>query len=125
MDESIGKNIKFMGNQIKRNDVLEFVDAVLKEKGRLDTNVLFTAGLSGLANEYMIHIIDDDDSFAVKLEPHDDNMDSLEFTIDKESRTIYRSMDNQGQQTKDDENIDFLDEIWLKSVVSVIEDESD
>jgi len=111
MDESIGKNIKFMGNQIKRNDVLEFVDAVLKEKGRLDTNVLFTTGLSGLADEYMIHIIDDDDSFAVKLEPHDDNMDSLEFTIDKESRTIYRSMDDQGQQTKDDENIDFLDEI--------------
>lgn len=112
MDENIGKNIKFMGNQIKRNDALEFVDAVLKEKGRLDDNVDFTAGLSGLADEYMIHVIDDDDSFAVKLEPCDDNnIDSLEFTIDKESRTIYRSMDDQGQQTKDDENIDFLDEI--------------
>lgn len=111
MDESIGKMIKFMGNQIKRNDALELVDSVLKEKGQLDDHVDFTIGLSGLSEKYMIHIIDDDDSYAVKLEPHADYMSSLEFTIDKESRTIYRSMDDQGQQTRDDENIDFLDEI--------------
>jgi hypothetical protein len=107
----IEKNIKFMGNQIKRNDALSFVDAVLKEKGCLAENIDFTTGLSDLADAYMIHIIDDDDSFAVKLEPHDETMNALEFTIDKESRTIYRSMDDHAQQTKDDENIDFLDEI--------------
>ncbi|MFA6012351.1 MAG: hypothetical protein WC799_20345 [Desulfobacteraceae bacterium] len=111
MDGSTEKNIKFMGNQIKRNDALSFVDAVLKEKGRLGENIDFAAGLSDLVDAYMIHIIDDDDSFAVKLEPYDEKMNALEFTIDKESRTIYRSMDDQAQQTRDDENIDFLDEI--------------
>lgn len=111
MDGNTEKNIKFMGNQIKRNDALTFVDAVLKEKGHLAENIDFTAGLSDLVDAYMIHIIDDDDSFAVKLEPHDEKMNAFEFTIDKESRTIYRSMDDPAQQTSDDENIDFLDEI--------------
>lgn len=111
MDERIGKTIKFMGNQIKRNEALEFVDDVLVKKGRLDDSVDFTNGLSGITDVYMIHIIDDDDSFAVKLEPYDNKMDMLEFAIDKESRTLYRSMDDQGQQARDDENIDFLDEI--------------
>lgn len=111
MDERIEKNIKFMGNQIKRNDTLAFVDAVLKEKGRLDDNLDFTCGLSGMSAEYMIHIIDDDDSFAVKLESLSEQKNTMEFVIDKESRTIYRSMDDQAQLAKDDENIDFLDEI--------------
>lgn len=111
MNERIEKNIKFMGNQIKRNDALAFVDAVLKEKGRIDDNVDFSAGLSDIANAYMIHIIDDDDSFAIKLEPLDRKMNDIEFVIDKESRTLYKSIDDQEQQTKDDENIDFLDEI--------------
>jgi hypothetical protein len=92
-------------------ETLEFVDDVIIKNGRLDDSVDFTNGLSGLADEYMIHIIDDDDSFAVKLDPHNDKMKSLEFVIDKESRTIYKSMDDQGQQTSDDENIDFLDDI--------------
>lgn len=111
MTEHIEKNIKFMGNQIKRNDALAFVDNVLKEKGRLDDNVDLSAGLSKIADSYMIHIIDDDDCFAVKLEPLDGKMNSIEFVIDKESRTLYRALDGQAQQTKDDENIDFLDEV--------------
>lgn len=111
MNERIEKNIKFMGNQIKRNDALAFVDAVLKEKGNLDDNVDFSTGLSDIADAYLVHIIDDDDSFAVKLEPLDGKMNSIEFVIDKESRTLYRSLDDQQQQSKDDENIDFLDEV--------------
>lgn len=111
MEERYDKNIKFMGNQTKRDDALTFVDGVLKEKGRFDEGFDFTKGLSEMVVSYLVHIIDDDDSFFVKLETLDDQKNIFEFVIDKESKTVYRPMNEGNQQSAEDENIDFLDEV--------------
>lgn len=111
MEEHFDKNIKFMGNQTKRNEALNFVDGVLKEKGRFDEQNDFTSGLKDMAASFMVHIIDDDDSFVVKLEALEDHKKYLEFVIDKESKTVYRPMNEGNPLSAEDENIDFLDEV--------------
>lgn len=105
------KNIKYMGNQIGRQDALTFVDGVLKEKGRLNDRMVFVDGLAGLTAGFLVYIIDDDDSFDVKLEPIDKNQQVVEFVIHKNTRTLYQSMGDQGPVNPDDENMDFLDDM--------------
>lgn len=105
------KNIKFMGDQIRRNETLSFVDEVLREKGILDDHADYSCGLTGLADSFMIHIIDDDDSFVVKLESLSGQNEKNEFVIDKETRTIYRSMMTQDQHLAEDDSIDFLEDL--------------
>jgi len=105
------KNIKYMGNQIGRQDALTFVDGVLKEKGRLNDRMVFVDGLVGLTAGFLVYIIDDDDSFDVKLEPIDKKQQVVEFVIHKDTRTLYQSMGDQGPANPDDENMDFLDDM--------------
>lgn len=105
------KNIKFMGDQIRRQDALTFVDEVLKEKGRLNDRTVFVDGLEGLAAVYLVCISDDDDSYDVKLEPVDMKQEVIEFVIHKNTRTLYQSMGDQGSANPDEENIDFLDDM--------------
>lgn len=105
------KNIKYMGNQIGRQDALTFVDGVLKEKGRLNDRMVFVDGLVGLTAGFLVYIIDDDDSFDVKLEPIDKKQQVVEFVIHKDTRTLYQSMGDQGPVNPDDENMDFLDDM--------------
>ncbi len=110
MDEFLDKNIKFMGNQKNRSETLGFIDEVLKKSVELVDNIDLCVGLENLAKDHVIHIIDDDDSFALKFESSKDD-DTFEIVIDKGSRTIYRSIEDQSHQARDDENMDFLDEV--------------
>ncbi len=100
-----------MGDQIRRNETLAFVDEVLREKGILDDHADYSCGLTELAGSFMIHIIDDDDSFVVKLESLSGQNEKNEFVIDKETRTIYRSMTAQDQHLDEDDPIDFLEDL--------------
>ncbi|GAB6096993.1 hypothetical protein JCM14469_32470 [Desulfatiferula olefinivorans] len=112
MTDEQNRNVKYIGNQVKRDASLAQIDAVLKEKGRFDDGTDLTAGLGALADDYQILISDDDDSFAVKMEPLVPGKQELNITVFKVNGTIYRSIDDSvSKKTVDDDQIDFLDEI--------------
>lgn len=107
MDE---KNIRFMGDQIDKVSALAFVDEVMKEKGQLDGYIEFKDGLYGLMADYVVTVIDDDDSFEIKLESSDKKKNDIVFTIFKETRTVFKSADELVSPDSDEENMDFLDD---------------
>ncbi|MBU1172399.1 MAG: hypothetical protein KKD44_22810 [Proteobacteria bacterium] len=105
------KNVKFNGNQIKRDDAVRFVDTVLKEKGRFDDSMDLSGGISTITDVFKVLITDDDDSFSLALEPLEGGEEKFTFTIDKGTGTIYRHLSEIKPQAIDDEDIDFLDEL--------------
>lgn len=112
MTDDQNRNVKYIGNQTKRDASLAQIDAVLKKNGRFDDGTDLTGGLGTLADEYRILISDDDDSFAVKMEPLTAGKNEMTFTVFKANGTIYRSIDDvRPQKTVDDDHIDFLDDL--------------
>ena len=111
MDENLKKNVKFMGDQKRRDEAIQLIDSVLKEKGLFENFADLRSGIAGIASSYRIHIVDDDDSFDVTVEPVSGMGENLNFIVDKESRTLYRPFTDKAQPTGGDENIDFLDEL--------------
>lgn len=112
MTDDQNRNVKYIGNQTNRDASLDQIDAVLKKNGRFDDGTDLTGGLGALADDYRILISDDDDSFAVKMEPLSSGKDELTFTVFKANGTIYRSMDTvRPSKTVDDNDIDFLDDL--------------
>ncbi len=110
MTDDYGKNVKFMGNQRHRDEMIRFVDSVLKKNGNFEDFADLSGGMDSVADSYLFHIVDDDDSFAVKVESLSGTGASLQFVIDKGTKTIYRPVD-ETQHTQGDENIDFLDDL--------------
>lgn len=111
MGMNVEKNIKYLGDQAIKKNALAFVDEVLKEKERLNERTDLSGGLMGLATSFLVHIMDDDDSYDVKLVPFDEKQQGVEFVIHKKTRTIYQSVGDQDPVNPEDENMDFLDDM--------------
>jgi hypothetical protein len=108
MTDSQERYVKFFGNQIKRDDALRCVDGILKAKGNFEGYADLTAGLDGIAGEYTVRIIDDDDSYNIVVEPIAGG-EGLNFTIHKETGTLYVMPSKDKMQDVGDDDVDFLD----------------
>jgi hypothetical protein len=110
MADELGRNVKFMGNQKRRDEAVRFVNSVLAKKGNFPDFIDLTGGVDSVSDRFVFHIIDDDDSFAVKVASLTDDPTRYRFIIDKESGTIYKPMDEL-KPDQGDESVDFLDDV--------------
>lgn len=111
MTEDQEKNVKFIGNIIKRDDAIRFIDKILKEKGQFEDYADLSGGFDVITHDFRIQISDDDDSFTVVVESISGPQGELSFTIDKNSGTLYRLLAEAKFNKIDDEDIDFLDDL--------------
>lgn len=111
MTEDQKKNVKFIGNQIRRDEAIDFIDKILKEKGRFDDYADLSGGLDVITDTYKVMITDDDDSYAVQIEPFEGDSGELFFTVYKANGTLYRDVAEIKPKALDDEDIDFLEDL--------------
>jgi hypothetical protein len=110
MADELGRNVKFMGNQNRRDEAVRFVNSVLAKKGNFPDFIDLTGGVDSVSDRFVFRIIDDDDSFAVEVASMTDAASRYRFIIDKESGTIYKPLDEM-KPDQGEEPVDFLDDI--------------
>lgn len=105
------KNIKFIGNQINRDESLKFVDRILKEKEDFKEFDDLSRGLYALSDTHKIQISDDDDCFSIALESFEKIGERMEFVIGKATEAVYKVEKQTTTQKVNDDDIDFLEGI--------------
>lgn len=112
MTKDIESNFHFIGNQNARDEAVEYIDQILKEKGNFEGFFDLTAGLEVITTDFRVEVTDDDDSYSVNIRALSGNGDILNFVIDRNTGTIYRQQEDIDEPlAEDDEDMDFLDEI--------------
>ncbi len=111
MTEEFIKNVKFSGNQEVRDDMVALVDEMLKTGDGIESDIDLSEGLSKVAENCKVKIIDEDDTLSVTIEPEDDTKEPLRFVIHKKTKSVYQADIEATDEVSIDEDMDFLDDV--------------